>query len=480
MTRRTKILATIGPASREPAVLDALIAAGLDAVRLNFSHGTHEQHAETFRRVREAAARQGREVAVLQDLQGPKIRLGDVDGEVRVAPGDTLVITTRDMVGTPGVVPTDYAELARDVSPGMTILIDEGRVGVVVRAVEGTEIICDVHDGGVLVSNKGLNVPGAALTTSSMTEKDRQDVRFGLDLGVDFVALSFVRRASDVEDLRAFMKQHGRVVPIIAKIEKAQAVEAIDEIVAVADGVMVARGDLAVEAPLDMMPAHQKKIIERANRAGKLVITATQMLESMTENALPTRAEVTDVANAVLDGTDATMLSGETAVGKHPVEVVKRMGSIAATAEEMLYPFDRPIRPPPDTGTDSRKNPPDVRRVLARAAAQAAREVNAVAIAVLTESGEMATQLSDERPRTPIVAFTPVLATLRRLALYWGVAPVLISDTPNADQLVEQAGRYAVERLGANAGSVIVVVLGAGVGGNSDHSIKLLTVGGHS
>ena len=294
MVRRTKILATIGPASRDPAMLDALLAAGLDAVRLNFSHGTHETHAEAYRNVRDAAARAQREVAILQDLQGPKIRLGDIDGEVRVAPKGRLVITTRNIVGKDGVVPTDYAQLAADVSPGMEILLDEGRVSVIVRAVEGTEIVCEVVDGGVLVSNKGLNVPGAALTTAAMTDKDRTDVRFGLDLGVDFVALSFVRRADDVEELRALMRAHGRVVPIIAKIEKPQAMEAIDAIVAVADGVMVARGDLAIEATLEMVPAHQKRIIASANRAGKLVITATQMLESMTENALPTRAEVTD------------------------------------------------------------------------------------------------------------------------------------------------------------------------------------------
>ena len=305
MMRRTKILATLGPASREPAVLDALVAAGLDAVRLNFSHGTHEPHAETYRRVRDAAARAAARSRSCRTSRGRRSASASSTARSTSPPARSLVDHDARRRGRDGVVPTDYQALPRDVAVGMQILLDEGRVSVVVRAVEGDDVVCEVVDGGVLSSNKGINVPGAALTAAAMTDKDRADVRFGLDLGVDYVALSFVRRAADVEDLRALMREHGRVVPIIAKIEKPQAVDAIDEIVAVADGVMVARGDLAIEASLEMIPAHQKKIIERANRAGKLVITATQMLESMTENPLPTRAEVTDVANAVLDGTDA-------------------------------------------------------------------------------------------------------------------------------------------------------------------------------
>ena len=460
MFRRTKILATIGPASRDPATLDALIAAGLDAVRFNFSHGTHALHAEAYGRVREAAARHGREVAILQDLQGPKIRLAEIAGEVRVAPGARLVITTRDIVGGAGVVPTDYPQLAADVAPGMQILLDEGRVSVVVRAVEGTEIVCEVVDGGVLVSNKGLNVPGAALTASAMTDKDRADVRFGLDLGVDFVALSFVRRPEDIEELRSLMRAHGRVVPIIAKIEKPQAVDAIDAIVAAADGVMVARGDLAIEATLEMIPVHQKAIIASANRAGKLVITATQMLESMTENVLPTRAEVTDVANAILDGTDAVMLSGETAVGKHPAEVVRRMGSIAQVTEDTLYPFERPVRSAPDGDV--------LARVTAAIAAQAAREANASAIAVITASGDTAARISDERPRAPILALTRNLATLRRLALYWGVAPIAVPDAVGDGELVAYAERCATERCVPHGG-VFVFVPGA------SHTVTLRT-----
>jgi len=466
-SRRTKILATLGPASREPAVLDRMIAAGLDAVRLNFSHGTQEGHAETYRHVREAATRAGRAVAVLQDLQGPKVRIGLVKGVIAVPQGSRLVITTRKVEGTEGLVSTDYEQLAEDVAPGARILLDEGRITVVVREVAGSEILCDVEDGGVLSSHKGINLPGAALTTASMTPKDREDVRFGLALGVDFVALSMVRRAQDVLDLRSLMQSEGRLVPIVAKIEKPQAVAAIDEIVEVADGVMVARGDLGIEMSLDMIPAYQKQIIERANRVGKLVITATQMLESMTENAVPTRAEVTDVANAILDGTDAVMLSGETAVGKYPVETVRRMASVSVATEEHLYPFDRPLRGPvlPGTGFGP---------VLSRVAAEAARVSSARAIVIFTVSGETARLLSDERPRAPIVAFTPSEGTLRQLALYWGVRPRLLKDGFDLQRLAEAA---LVDEGLLQRGDIVVYVLGSHTSPALDSSVRLARVG---
>jgi pyruvate kinase len=470
LRRRTKILATLGPASREPAVLEAMIAAGLDAVRLNFSHGTHEFHEETYRRVRAAAAARGREIAVLQDLQGPKIRIGKVDGELHVATGSQLTITARELVARPGVpvVGTDYKLLPNDVSLGMKILLDEGRVAVVVRSVDGDDVLTEVVDGGVLTSNKGLSVPGATLTAAAMTEKDRRDVEFGLALGVDYVALSFVRRPSDVEELRRVMVERGRVVPIIAKIEKPQAVDAIDEIVAAADGVMVARGDLAIEASLELIPVHQKRIIERANRVGKLVVTATQMLESMTENPLPTRAEVTDVANAVLDGTDVVMLSGETAVGKHPVETVRRMAAIAETTEDRIYPFDREIHAAP-----AATEPDAFARVNARMAARAAREVGATAILAFTDSGATAALLSDERPRAPILAFTRELATQRRLALYWGVHPFPMTTASSAAELSARAERFLLDHRLAGPGEAVVLVFGAHLVAGADHSIGL-------
>jgi pyruvate kinase len=441
-----------------------MISAGLDAVRLNFSHGTHEAHAQTYHRLRHAEAGAGRPIAVLQDLQGPKVRIGRVRGQMDVPAGSRLVITTRPVEGAFGVVPTDYAHLLTDVAPGARILLDEGRLAVQVCEITETDAVCTVLDGGVLSSHKGINLPGAALTVASMTEKDVADVRFGLDLGVDFVALSMVRRAKDVLDLRALMEVHGRVVPIVAKIEKPQAMDALDEIVDAADGVMVARGDLGIELPLDLIPAHQKAIISRANRAGKLVITATQMLESMTDNAVPTRAEVTDVANAILDGTDAVMLSGESAVGKYPVETVRRMASIAEATEEHLYPFDRPVR---------EANPGGVGfgPMLARLAAAACRESAARAVVVFTRGGETARLLSDERPRALIAAFTPVEATRRQLALYWGVRPRGLSDDA-ADPLAE-AKRILLADGQVAQGDTVVFILGSGTLQTAEHSLKL-------
>jgi pyruvate kinase len=465
--RRTKILATLGPASREPEMLDKLIGAGLDAVRLNFSHGTQDAHRETYQRVRDAARRAGRPVAILQDLQGPKIRIGKVNGEMQVPTGSELVITTRSVEGENGVVPTSFKALPKDVKAGDAILLDEGRVGLRVREVRGEDVVCLVEDGGVLTSNKGINVPDSALTAAALTPKDEADARFGLELGVDFMALSFVRRAADVEDLRRLMREVGRVVPIIAKIEKPQAIDALDEIVAAADGVMVARGDLGIEVPLEMIPAHQKKIIQRANHAGKLVITATQMLESMTENPIPTRAEITDVANAVLDGTDAVMLSGETAVGKHPVEAVRRMGSIAETCEETLYPFANTVRGPHPRDAE-------LTSVLCRVAGDACREVRAKAAAVLTRSGATAMMLSDERPRPPVLALCPDEAVLRRLALYWGVHPRPYTGELSAHAIQVAAARTLRDEKWAEPDDAVVLVLGSETDPDAASSVRLV------
>ena len=468
--RRTKILATLGPASREPAILDELIRAGLDAVRLNFSHGTHEAHAETYRRVREASARANKPIAVLQDLQGPKVRIGLVKGEMPVPSGSQLVITTRQLEGENGVVSTVYAGLPRDVVAGDSILLDEARITLRVREIRGEDVVCDVEDGGFLSSNKGINVPGAALTTSAMTSKDEADVRFGLALGVDFVALSFVRRAADVENLREVMRRLGRVVPIVAKIEKPQALDALDEIVRASEGVMVARGDLGIEVPLAHIPAHQKRIVRTANAAGKLVITATQMLESMTDNPMPTRAEVTDVANAVLDGTDAVMLSGETAVGKYPALAVRRMGEIAEAAEEMLYPFDEPVRG---------AHPKDalIASALCRVAEKAAKDVEAKAIVVLTSTGRSATFVSDERPRAPILAFSSSNEVVQRLALYWGVRPYLSRADLPLTELVAEAERLLLAQQLAAPGDPIVYLVGTQVDPDAASSVRIVRLG---
>jgi len=467
--RRTKILATLGPASREPAVLDELIRAGLDAVRLNFSHGTHEAHAETYRRVREAAARAGRPIAVLQDLQGPKIRIGLVKGQMEVPSGSTLTITTRKLEGAAGVVSTEYEALVRDVQPGDRILLDEGRITLRVRETRADEVVCEVEDGGFLSSNKGINVPGAALTAVAMTPKDEADVRFGLALGVDFVALSFVRRGSDVDDLRKVMRDIGRVVPIVAKIEKPQAIEALDDIVRTADGVMVARGDLGIEVPIEQIPAHQKNIVRVANDAGKLVITATQMLESMTDNPIPTRAEVTDVANAVLDGTDVVMLSGETAVGKYPVHAVRRMSQIAEAAEETLYTFGR-VRGAHPAGHE-------LASAVCRLAGQACRELPVAAIAVFTSSGRTAALVSDERPRPPIVAFTAHDDVLNQLAMYWGIQPRKLERELPYGELRAYAEAVLRESKIASPGEPVVYLLGTHVDPDAATSVQISRVG---
>ncbi|MBI2923442.1 MAG: pyruvate kinase [Planctomycetes bacterium] len=470
--RRTKILATLGPASTSPAVIDQLIAAGLDAVRLNFSHGTHESHEAAFRTVRDAAARAGRPIAILQDLSGPKIRVGKVkEPGMQVPTGSRLTITTRQVEGADGVVSTEYLGLPGDVKKGERVLLDDGKIQLVVREVKGKDIVCDVTDGGLLTSKKGINVPGAALAAGSLTDKDRDDARFGLKLGVDFMALSFVRSASDVEDLRSLMKTQGRGVPIIAKIEKPQAIDALDDIVAVSDGVMVARGDLGVEVSLEMIPAHQKKIIDRANRAGKLVITATQMLESMTENPMPTRAEVTDVANAILDGTDAVMLSGETAVGKYPVETVKRMASIAETTEETLFRFDQAGHTP----VAHEKG--DFSPSVARLAGHAAREIDPKAIVVFTRSGRTARLVSDERPRAPILAFTTSEETWRRLALYWGVVPRMIQEMGTTAELLALGERLVIEGRFARSGDPVLFLLGTNTSPGATNSLKVARVG---
>jgi pyruvate kinase len=466
--RRTKILATLGPASARPDVLDGMLKAGLDAVRLNFSHGTHASHAATYTLVREAAKRAGRHVAVLQDLQGPKIRIGKVrPGGIDVPTGSVLVITTRRIEGVPGLVPTDHLALPRDVRPGHRILLDEGRLAVVVREVRGEDVVCDVTDGGLLSSNKGLSVPGASLTAEAMTDKDREDARFGLALGVDFVALSFVRRGGDIGALRALMAEVGRAVPIVAKIEHPTAIEHLDEVVAAADGLMVARGDLAIETSLELVPIYQKLIIERTNRAGKLVITATQMLESMTDQPLPTRAEVSDVANAVLDGTDAVMLSGETAVGSFPVETVRRMASICEATEERLYPFDRPVRARAGT-TD------DLALSVVRLAGHAAREAGPKALVVCTASGQSAQSLSDERPRAPILAITHDEGVANRLALYWGVLPRRVGEVTSAAQVLTVGERLLRAEGLAGDGDLVVVLLGANAAPDHAHAVELV------
>jgi pyruvate kinase len=452
--RRTKIVATIGPASRDRAVLERLIRAGVNVVRLNFSHGEHAQHLEVIHLAREASANLGRSVALLQDLSGPKIRTGRVKSEaVELRDGARIVITTDETIeSTAALISTSYDPLPRDVTPGDKILLDDGKLELKVVSVAGEEVTATVVHGGPLKSHKGMNLPGVKLSTPALTEKDRKDLAFGLQNGVDYVALSFVRQAADVEQVKELIRTHGASTPVIAKIEKREAVDDLASILEVADGVMVARGDLGVELSTEEVPTLQKRIIEMANGAGKVVITATQMLESMIENPRPTRAEASDVANAILDGTDGIMLSAETASGRFPVEAVETMARIAHYTEEH-YGFRAPARV---TGGAVSM----VARSLARVASTVAEELDCKLIVAFTESGTTARLVSSYRPRAPIAAITYNDDTYRRLALWWGVVPVKSEFAANTDEMIV-AGEQLLKRTGlATRGDTILMLAG--------------------
>jgi len=415
--RRAKIVCTLGPASSDPEVISALIGAGMNVARLNMSHGSQEDHTKVFEAIRQGAAARGVAVAVLADLQGPKIRVGKIPAPgFDLKPGERFILSVDPAaVIEPGRVTVDYPALARECKPDDRILMDDGNFELRVLHCEGPEVVTVVITGGRLTSRKGVNLPGVQLSLPSLTEKDKEDLAFALELGVDTVALSFVRRASDVAEVRALMEAHGRVVPIIAKIEKPEGVENLVEILEVANGIMVARGDLGVEMGPEEVPIIQKRAIELANRAGKLVITATQMLDSMIRNPRPTRAEASDVANAVLDGSDAVMLSGETASGAYPLEAVRTMDKIIRTTERE----DRYWREHSDLDLGSTTN------AIARAAVGCCKSMpDTRAIVTYTISGGIARLVSDYRPRVPIIALTPNPATYQTLAMYWGVTPV--------------------------------------------------------
>jgi pyruvate kinase len=453
--RRTKIVATIGPASREPPVLERLIGAGVDVVRLNFSHGEHAEHREVLERTREIAARLGRSVAVLQDLSGPKIRTGRLrDGRpVELRDGTRVRITTDESVlGTAELISTTYDPLPRDVSPGDRILLDDGNLELRVLRAEGATVECEVVHGGELKPNKGMNLPGVRLSAPALTEKDRHDLAFGVASGVDYVALSFVRQAADVDEAKAHLRSLGRDVPVIAKIEKREGVNDLPSILETADGLMVARGDLGVELSTEEVPTLQKRMIEMANGAGKVVITATQMLESMIENPRPTRAEASDVANAILDGTDAVMLSAETASGRFPAEAVETMARIALYTEEH-YGFGAPRRVSGAPGSV-------VARSLARVASTVAEELDCKLIVAFTESGATARLVSTFRPRAPIAAITPNEEVYRRLALWWGVVPLLTRAVATTEEMIVMGEALLEEKGLATAGDTVLMLAG--------------------
>ncbi|MFO0636013.1 MAG: pyruvate kinase [Nannocystaceae bacterium] len=425
--RRCKILCTLGPASSSPEVIGALIDAGMNACRLNLSHGSKDVHTKTYRTIRQEASRRGIAIAILADLQGPKLRVGRIPGEgFTLEAGHKLLISTvaTDTVSQEGGVArvtTTYERLTQDVRSGDRILLDDGNIELTANGAEGHVLVTTVVQGGVLSSNKGINLPGVELPVPAMTEKDREDLEFALELGVDAVALSFVRRPEDLEEAREVMRKVGRMRPLIAKIEKPQAIECLDEIVRSAEGIMIARGDLGVEMGPEAVPIIQKRAIEAANRHGKLVITATQMLESMIRKPRPTRAEASDVANAVLDGSDTVMLSGETATGLHPVLAVRTMDKIIRTTEGAPRAWQHK-RVDLELGHTT-----NAIAFAAVSASEAWPETRA--IITYTVSGGVARLVSEYRPRVPIYAFTPNPDTYQTLALYWGVIPVLFSPS---------------------------------------------------
>jgi pyruvate kinase len=469
--RRAKIICTLGPASSSAKMIDDLVRAGMDVARLNFSHGAPPEHAQRVAAVRRASGRHQKPLAILADLQGPKIRTGPLQQgrPVRLRTGKRLTITTKNVVGTSEVVSTTFRALPKSVHKGDRILLSDGAIELRVLSTRRHEVICRIVNGGELGEHQGINLPGIRLRIPSLTAKDRKDLAFALRLGVDYVALSFVRTAADVRAAKAAIARLGRRTPVIAKIEKPEAIENLDEILSVADGVMVARGDLGVEMSPECVPVVQKQIIARARNALVPVITATQMLDSMQENPRPTRAEASDVANAIFDGSDALMLSGETAAGNYPLDSVIMMDRIIAKAEASITDHLRPAR--------FAKS--HISEAIAEAICHAAEELRMTTIAVFTETGFSARLVSKYRPRSPIVAFTPNAETRRRLSLLWGVLPRRIAHVRHVDALARAAASRLVEERLAKHGDVVGVVAGTPIGTRGTTNLmRLLRIGG--
>jgi len=450
--RRAKIVCTLGPATWSPEGVRALVAAGMDVARLNLSHGSYADHEAAYAEVRRASDESGRAVGVLVDLQGPKIRTGRfADGPVTLVSGDRFTITVDDILGGPDRVSTTYKGLPGDVLPGDRLLIDDGKVALLALEVTDTDIVTEVVEGGVVSNNKGINLPGVAVSVPAMSNKDEADLRWALRLRADLVALSFVRDAKDIERVHEIMDEEGGRLPVIAKIEKPQAVENLREIIKAFDGVMVARGDLGVELPLEDVPLVQKLAIEIARRNAKPVIVATQVLESMIENPRPTRAEVSDCANAVLDGADAIMLSGETSVGKWPIEAVTMMARIIESTEE--HGLERV----PALGT----RPHTVGGAVTAAAADVGELVGAKYLVTFTQSGDSAKRLSRIRSKLPMLAFTPIQATRSQLTLVWGIETYLVPKARHTDQMARQVDESLLDNGRCVEGDTVVIVAGS-------------------
>jgi pyruvate kinase len=443
---------TLGPATSSMQRIRELVDAGMDVARLNLSHGTYAEHEEIYRRVRQASDETGHGVGVFVDLQGPKIRLGHFkEGSSRLTTGQSFTITTRELDGNSEIASTTYQGLPGDVAAGDQILIDDGKVRLRVVEVDGTDVHTQVVTGGRISDHKGINLPGVPVSVPAMSEKDIEDLRWGLHLTVDFVALSFVRSAADVEDVRAIMREEGVMLPVIAKIEKPQAIDNLDEIIKAFDGFMVARGDLGVECPLEDVPFLQKRVVEKARRNAKPVIVATQMLESMISSPAPTRAEASDVANAVLDGADAVMLSGETSVGEYPIETVRTMARIISSTEDHELHHMAAIDWQPRTRGG----------VIAKAASEVAERVGAKYLVAFTQSGDSARRLARYRGAIQVLAFTPQAIVRSQLSLTWGVETFLTASVEHTDEMVRQVDEQLLRIGRVKEGDLVVIIAGA-------------------
>ncbi|PLA38588.1 pyruvate kinase [Corynebacterium coyleae] len=460
MDRKTKIVCTLGPAVASKDAILGLVRDGMDVARLNFSHGDYPDHEQNYRWVREATDETGHAVGILADLQGPKIRLGrfEGDGKTYWETGETVRITVDDVVGTHDRVSTTYKQLAQDAKPGDRLLVDDGKVGLVCTDIDGNDVVCRVTEGGPVSNNKGVSLPGMDISVPALSEKDKEDLRFALKLGVDIIALSFVRSPSDVDLVHEIMDEVGRRVPVVAKLEKPEAVDALESIILAFDAVMVARGDLGVEIPLEQVPAVQKRVIQIARENAKPVIVATQMLDSMIENSRPTRAEASDVANAVLDGADAVMLSGETSVGVDPHNVVRTMSRIVRSAETMgnVPPLNH--------------IPRTKRGVVSYSANDIARRLNARAIVTFTTSGDTARRVARLHPDLPLLVFTPVQQVRSQLAMTWGAETFLCDEVNSTDEMVKVVDKQLLAMDQYHEGDTMVVVAGTppGVAGTTN------------
>lgn len=473
MIKKTKIVCTIGPASESEEMLEKLMLAGMNVARLNFSHGTHDEHQQRIDRIKKVAKKLDYPIAIMLDTKGPEIRLGNFETEpINLSTGDTFTLTTRDIMGDQSIVSISHKGLADDVEVGTSILIDDGLVELVVKEIkDGTDIICEVLNNGELKNHKGVNVPNVKISLPAVTQKDKDDIIFGIRNELDFIAASFVRKKEDVNEIRKILEDnHGEFIQIIPKIENQEGIDNIDEIIKSSDGLMVARGDLGVEVPPEEIPLVQKDLIKKCYLAGKPVITATQMLDSMIRNPRPTRAEVTDVANAIIDGTSAIMLSGETAAGKYPEEAVKTMSKIAVRVEESLdydEMLNTSVRLLENTTTNS----------ISKSACVVARDLDAAAIVASTNSGSTARALSKFRPKTKIVAVTPNERTRRLLALSWGVEAIITPQYADTDELLNDSLDVGVSQGVLEEGDLVVVTGGIPVGlTGATNLIKVSTI----